>query len=341
MLSSKRREPEKVFGDGEIVRKNKRCTIAYCFFFMVILLLLSGCSKAEALSFPRRAPSLDTEELVKQAASLAKKQEMKEWVSASGERAENNGRAVIDYSHCNEGYVMVCFREKTEKELKAQVKGSKTTATYVLSPEEWAALPLTEGNGVYKVTVFENVGDTRYAVVLSASLSVELKDEFSPFMLPNRFVDYSNAPVTVALASVLTEGMSGNMEKITAIFDFVTAHLSYDKELAATVSSGYVPELDALLTKRTGICFDYASLMTALLRCSGIPCKLVTGYAGNAFHAWISVWSKEEGWIEKIIYFDGKGWQRMDPTFADADVSEKTKSQYIGDGTNYTEKFIY
>ncbi len=34
------------------------------------------------------------------------------------------------------------------------------------------------------------------------------------------------------------------------------------------------------------------------------------------YHAWISVYLDSVGWIDNIIYFDGKDWVRMDPTFA-------------------------
>ena len=33
--------------------------------------------------------------------------------------------------------------------------------------------------------------------------------------------------------------------------------------------------------------------MTGMLRSQGIPSKLVVGYAGTAYHAWISVWTEE------------------------------------------------
>ena len=113
------------------------------------------------------------------------------------------------------------------------------------------------------------------------------------------------------------------------------------QELAKTVKSGYLPVLDAVLEKKSGICFDYAALMTGMLRSQGIPCKLVVGYAGQAYHAWISVWSEETGWVEGIIYFNGSAWQRMDPTFASSGKQSASIMSYIGDGTNYSAKYFY
>ena len=131
------------------------------------------------------------------------------------------------------------------------------------------------------------------------------------------------------------------LEKVGAVYNFVVGNLTYDQKLATTVQTGYLPVLDTVLSKKTGICFDYASLMTGMLRSLGIPSKLVVGYAGEAYHAWVSVWTKETGWIDGVIYFDGTSWQRMDPTFASSSNKSAAIMKYIGDGKNYTTKYTY
>ena len=110
---------------------------------------------------------------------------------------------------------------------------------------------------------------------------------------------------------------------------------------AANVKSGYLPVLDDVLASKTGICFDYAALMTGMLRSQGVPCKLVIGYAGTAYHAWISVWSEDTGWVDGAIMFDGRTWHRMDPTFASSAKKSESIMKYIGDGKNYTAKYLY
>ena len=102
-----------------------------------------------------------------------------------------------------------------------------------------------------------------------------------------------------------------------------------------------VPDLDQILEIKKGICFDYAAMMTAMLRSQEVPCKLVVGYAGVAYHAWISVYKEKDGWIDNVIYFDGTTWKRMDPTFASSANKSEAIMKYIGDGSNYTEKYIY
>ena len=262
-------------------------------------------------------------------------------VEASGVLEKKNVNAVIDYSNTADGYVMVQYTAQSDLRLKVQVKGPSTTYTYNLTPRKWAAFPLSDGNGVYQVTIYQNVTSSRYAAVLSLNTPVELKDEFAPFLHSNQYVDYDNAPKTTAAAAQLIGTQTDPLKKVEAVYDYVVKGMTYDKELAAGVKSGYLPVLDTVLEKKSGICFDYAALMTGMLRSQGVPCKLVVGYAGTAYHAWISVWVEESGWVDGVIWFNGTSWQRMDPTFASSGGGDPSILAYIGDGTNYTAKYFY
>ena len=259
----------------------------------------------------------------------------------SGTVVKQNSKAVIDYSNTADGYIMVKFTAQTTQRLKAQVKGPTTVYTYNLTAGEWEAFPLSDGNGDYQVTVYQNVSGSKYASVISASMEVTLKDEFAPFLHANQYVDYDAAPKTIAKAEELIGKVEDPLKKVEAVYDYVVKGMTYDSQLAATVKSGYLPVLDTVLEKKTGICFDYAALMTGMLRSQGVPCKLVVGYAGTAYHAWISVWTEGSGWIDGVIWFNGTSWRRMDPTFASSANSSSAIMKYIGDGKNYTAKYFY
>jgi len=261
--------------------------------------------------------------------------------SAPGTDAKTCDSAVIDYSNIRDGYVMVKYTAATAQRLKVLVQGPTTTYNYNINAQEWTVFPLSDGNGTYSVSLYINAYGTKYAAVLSASFTVSLNDEFGPFLYPNQYVDYASAPDTVAKAAELTAGLEHPLDKVAAVYDYVVETLTYDTQKAATVQSGYLPVLDDVLEGKKGICFDYSALMAGMLRSQNIPCKLVVGYAGTAYHAWISVWSEETGWIDAAIFFNGSAWQRMDPTFASSSDRSSSIMEYIGNGTNYTEKYIY
>ena len=263
--------------------------------------------------------------------------------SAPGTSTKKNDKAEIDYSNSKDGYVMIKYLKTTTKALRVQIKGPSGTAyTYTLkSNGSYEVFPLSDGNGDYSIGVFEQVEGTKYATSNTASIKVELTDPNAPFIRPNQYVNYKTDSEVVKKAAELVKDKKDLNEKINAVYTFVVKNFTYDKELAKTVASGYLPDVDAVLAKKKGICFDYAAVMTAMLRSQGVPTKLVVGYAGESYHAWINVFSTETGWINAAIYFDGKSWKLMDPTFASSANESDDVMKYIGDGSHYTVKYLY
>ena len=252
----------------------------------------------------------------------------------------DNG-AVIDASNTSDGYVMVKYAGKSAARLKVLIKGPKgTDFNYNLNTAgNYEVFPLSDGNGEYSIGVYQNTEGTKYVTLLSKKFSVTLKNEFAPFLIPNQYVNYTPSSNAVKVGSQLTGGAANVLAKITAVYDYVSQNISYDQVQAATVQSGYVPNVDQVLAKKTGICFDFASLMASMLRSQDIPTRLVIGYAGTAYHAWIDVYTAETGWIEAVVFFDGKTWKLMDPTFASGMKNSAALAKYIGDGSNYKPKF--
>ena len=302
-------------------------------FLLAALFLLTGCAPAEQ-TVDIREEAVALSPAPKPAVSVVLQPK------ASGSLEKRSEEAVVDYSHREEGYVMVRFTGQTDKRLKVRIKGPRTTYTYDLPVDEWTVFPLSDGNGDYLAVVYKNTSGAKYTTVMTAKFSVELEDEFAPFLRPNQYVDYTEAVDTVEKGAELCEGLTHPLEKVAAVYDFVVDGLQYDYDKAATVKSGYLPVLDEILAAGKGICFDYAALMTAMLRSQQIPCKLVVGYAGSTYHAWISVWTEENGWIDGAIFFDGTHWKRMDPTFASSSERSEEIMAFIENG-NYTVKYLY
>ncbi len=323
------------------------------------LVMLSGCASGEVAETQSASQSSAVEDAVVLAQSDAMAQEdiQEEAVAlgdspsavplnltpkATGTVVKKNSKAVVDYSNVADGYVMVQYTASTSKKLKARVKGpSGVIYTYNLTAGEWAVFSLSDGSGSYQVTVYENISGTKYATVLSADFTATLENEFLPFLLPNQYVDYTDAPNTLKKAQELTKGITDPLEKVKAVYTFVVKNLTYDKAKASTVTSGYLPVLDTVLAEKKGICFDYAALMAGMLRSQDVPCKLVVGYSGTVYHAWINVYSEKSGWINGVIFFDGTTWKLMDPTFASTGKQSASIMKYIGDGSNYSAKYIY
>ena len=259
---------------------------------------------------------------------------------ASGTTVFSNGSAVIDASNASQGYVMVKYSGGTSR---IKVRISKGTEyTYDLNTAgNYEVFPLTEGSGTYTIKVFQQVQGTSYAQVMSQTVTANIADSQSPFLYPNQFCNFNANSAVVAKAAELTGGISDPLAKVQAVYRYAIDHISYDYQKAASVQSGYLPVPDATLASGKGICFDYAAVMTSMLRSQDIPTKLVIGYTGGTYHAWVSVYLTGQGWVDNIIYFDGTNWRYMDPTFASSGKGDAAISSYISNQANYQAKFTY
>jgi hypothetical protein len=261
---------------------------------------------------------------------------------ASGKKTFDGNGATVDYSNVNKGYVMVKYEGDNPK-IKVQITNtgsSDGTYTYDLAPDgAFQALPLTQGDGAYKVAVYTNVSGDKYAVAAEKQIDMKLKDPFSPYLRPSQYVNYTADSECVAKASELTKGTKSEMGAAEQIFLFVIDNVTYDYDKAKTVQSGYLPTVDETLSTGKGICFDFAALTTAMLRSQGLPCKLIVGYAGSAYHAWIAIYSKESGEFAAIIEFKEDNYNLADPTFTAA--GDNADPNVVGDGTSYQPLYYY
>ena len=248
-----------------------------------------------------------------------------------------NRKAIVDFSNARDGYIMVKFQEQIRRQVRALVTVPDGTQ-YIFRLEaggDFEVLPLSGGNGEYTIEVLEEVEDQLYALALTSTIYVTLDDEFAPFLRPNQYVNYTRSSAVVRKAAELTEGIGDDMDKIAAIYNYVITNITYDNELAATVESGYLPDVDAVMESGKGICFDYAAIMTTMLRSQSIPTRMVLGYTGSDYHAWVSVYTGETGWVDNMIFFDGDNWQIMDPTFTAGGLN----SENVGEAIKKTNPF--
>lgn len=293
----------------------------------MLIFSLSGCGKGNSAddNADPNAPDRDNTPVVLK-------------TEAPGDDVFSSGDAKVDYSNASQGYIMAQYKGSNDK-VKLQLETGDTTYSYDLSTSgDWEAFPLSMGSGDYTVGIFENISGEQYKQVFKESFSAELKNEFEPFLHPNQYVNYTEKTKAVSLSEDICKGSKTDLGAVEKMYEYVVDNIDYDYEKAKTVKSGYLPDIDETLETGKGICFDYASVLTAMLRVQRIPCKLVIGYAGPAYHAWISVYTDETGWVENVIEFHGD-WTRMDPTFAAS--GNDSDPNVVGSGEEYNPNYYY
>ena len=260
--------------------------------------------------------------------------------AADGIAEARNDVAVIDYSHADQGYICAAYSGSVSK-IKIIVTGpDEVDYTYDLHGNGYEVFPLSSGSGSYKVAIYENISGTKYSTCLYTNINVALDNEFGPFLYPNQYVCFQADSRTVAKGAELAKGANTDLDVVISVYNYIISSITYDYDKASDPPTGYTTDIDEILDSGTGICLDYAAVMAAMLRSQQIPTRLEVGYAKDAYHAWISVYTEETGWLNGIIEFTGNKWTLVDPTFG-ANSTERALKKFIGDGSNYTLKKVY
>ena len=256
--------------------------------------------------------------------------------NASAATGQNN--AFIDVSQASLGYVGASATSGSR--LKLQVTKNGQSMNYDMPSDGTPIIaPLDMGNGTYTISVMQNTSGSRYAELYSTSVNAKLQTEQAPYLVPNVFCDYDENSQVVWKARELTQNAENEGDALRLIYEWIENNVSYDNAKAEQLAgkSGYIPDPDETLQTQRGICFDYASLAAAMLRSLGIPCQIVTGYVSpdGVYHAWNMVWI-DGSWKAAHFTVNPKDWTRVDLTFA-ANGAGST----VGDGSNYTDRYVY
>ena len=297
-------------------------------FLLIILILCSGCSGGSSIG-----EAVEPGKYIPGQTNVLTP-------AADGKVTAGGDPLLLDFSHTDQGYFMGIL--KADKKIHIQVIGpDNVTYKYFLETTDvYTTFPLTAGSGTYMILGFENISGNQYISILSHTITVNLENEFLPFLYPNQFVNFNSDNEAVALAAELSADAETDLDAFTAVFQYVTDNITYDNEKLQKVREGYLPDVDSTLLTKTGICFDYAALTVAMLRSLSIPARLDIGYTGNIYHAWVSVYIESIGWVERAIEFSGDEWKLIDPTFVSNSDDKEAIMEYIGNDENYTVMFV-
>ena len=260
----------------------------------------------------------------------------------------------VDTANKDSAYIRARYTAQTAKRVKIKIeytnaKGSTTAYSYDLNGKgDWEIFPLQQGNGKYVVKVMENIEGTRYSVKQTVDLDVKYANPNAPFLIPMQLINYTETSKVVKKAAELCASQGTDLLKAQACIKWIEDTIKYDTDKAKQIVNGqltgYIPSIDVIFDAKKGICFDYSSVLAAMLRSQGIPTKLVMGYVpvngSNVYHAWNEIFIAGQGWVKTNaqISFDGKSWSRADSTFSSGGSNN---NEYIGNGSNYAKDKEY
>lgn len=252
--------------------------------------------------------------------------------------AQGQGGALIDTSHVAQGYVGASVQASSR--VKLLVTSGEATYNYDV-PQDGTPVtaPLTFGDGTYTFRVMQNTSGSNYVELYSTTADVTLESEFAPYLRPSVICPFGEQSACVSKARELVADAATQADALRAICEWVVDNVSYDDDKAAELAdvTGYVSDPDSTLESGTGICLDYAALGAAMLRSQNIPTKIVCGYVSpeDVYHAWIMVYI-DGTWTSAQFSVSQNTWSRVDLTFASG-----ASAQRVGDGKEYTDRYVY
>ncbi len=122
-------------------------------------------------------------------------------------------------------------------------------------------------------------------------------------------------PQIQAVASLINpNGAMDDLSVANKALEFTRSRLTYNLN-SPSANQGAL----AGLQTGSGCCEEYASLFVALCRASGVPARVVNGYASDRDELAedenpINMKGRRHQWAE--FYLDGKGWIPVDPTLS-------------------------
>ncbi len=109
-----------------------------------------------------------------------------------------------------------------------------------------------------------------------------------------------NDPKIITLAQKITAGSQSQQDKVKAILEWLNPGKNIKFGGPVTGSRYGVKKV---LEQHFGHCWDFSDCFITLCRSAGIPCRQVAGWLyATCGHIWAEV------------FYEGKGWQQVDPT---------------------------
>lgn len=159
--------------------------------------------------------------------------------------------------------------------------------------------------GPGKYTIWAGDNPTRFDGTIRFELNNKLAKD-TRYISSSSYVDSDDQSIVALAGEIVTPQMS-ETEKLKAIHDWVAGNIAYDYQAFLAGDNTLVPASQTLKSKK-GVCRDYAFLVAALARATGLQAKVVQGETLEK-NGWTP---QSHAWNE--VYADGK-WVTVDATW--------------------------
>jgi len=153
---------------------------------------------------------------------------------------------------------------------------------------------MKDGGGAYRIEIYKSNGDGMAAYVTGCDFTAQAFPEEEPYRWACANTPYGQDSELAGMARYLTFGLSSGEDKVTAVADFVLAHVEYENDWRGV---GNLVDVDDVYSGGRGVCYHSAELACAMLRSVGIPARERRGYivwdeitGEERYHSWGEAW---------------------------------------------------
>lgn len=264
----------------------------------------------------------------------------------------------INTNTANKGYVEVEYLDTKGYDIKVTIGSGKMNKYGYLAAWKCQTskqgnckikAALTYGNGEYTINVLSTMKNDSTGVERiskKATLTVNLTNVSSTgaFLLNEGEVEFNSNMSFIKKANEIASTCSNDFEKVSKIYDWLTQYIKY-QVVEETAVGFYKCDIEKIYNRKTGVCYDYAVVLAAMLRSQGIPCKVVFGrYSGSDYgdgHAWNEVYVPTSGSItSNELSITGNKWCTLDPTLSNVNSGQRA-IDFMNNINNYDWESYY
>ena len=162
----------------------------------------------------------------------------------------------IDTTNAKYGFVTVNYTSNAKLKVGIQYGSEKVSYKNCPSGKD-AVFSLEQGDGTYTISLCENISGTTYRVVTSKKVNAKIENAYAPYLIATTDVQFTSGDDVCKKAAELCKDAKTDMDKVTAIYNYIAGHYTYDTKLASDITSGkvskYIPDTAATLNSNKGI----------------------------------------------------------------------------------------
>ena len=156
----------------------------------------------------------------------------------------------------------------------------------------------------------------RLVFILFLGVLVPVQAQFSAdFKAIDKYAKKVPEQVTTSIESLsqhLTTEAENDLEKVRSIYVWITHNISYDKNAYKNGNGRINKNNKDVLSRKTAVCFGYATLFKALCAKAGISCEVISGYSKGTLTAKPKLEEPDHAW--NAVKIDS-AWYLLDATW--------------------------